>query len=426
MHQPKRIHLFRPLLVSVFLALSMLVPLSSSAQYVSPYFNLTGAVQRCGDSVLDLSWTAIRTVQSVTISISNTSSNWHDQLTLTNPTATSYVYDFNHHAIDKVVVQATLEDDYVPANFTYSVDVGNCGVQSVISGGRVGDEQPGNGIEIAINNLTCSGFDWSVRAPQDVQVYVAVMDIIGQGMIPFVPVTGTDVSRTETFTVTTENQTWFSVSVKVYDPVSNEELASEGMSKQCPIAVDPPVTPTATATVTPTTTATVTPTSTSAPVESQTAVLQIVMPGGASIEGAPYQVFTDTASQAAAVPYKQGTVGANNTITLTDILPGNYSLIVKPVGFDTISVAFTVGTAEVTSLKIVVDEDGTVTVVPADPDPVATVSETAAGTTADAVSGLPETGTGDGQSHASTLFFGMSAVLLIGASLAIARRLRIH
>lgn len=398
----------RMLVISVFAFGTLLMPLAGSAQSTSG-FGLNSVVRQCSAPVVDLSWTAYGDISSITISVSNTSSNWSDQTVLNAPTSNSYSYTFDHHAIDKVVVRAVMVDA-VPTEFQYTADVGMCGMQGAMSGGKVGSETSDPDISISIENATCSGFNWRVQAPYDVRVYVSTSNIIGHGLIPFVPVNGSDVSRSETYVVDSEDDTWFGISIRVHDIDTEQELARQSLTMTCPIAPVPNVTPAVTPAVTP-----------DDDDSEPTVSISIELPGGASIVGAPYSVFAPMAAEFLAEPYLQGVVGLNNTIELVGLMPGDYRLLIEPLGMDPIDVVFTVGSNQVTEIVLQIGADGNVVVVPRQPvqNPTAAPAESSTagtGTTpaqpASSVDALPTTGVGGMQMGTPILMLGLLVAML--------------
>lgn len=421
MFQPKALLQLRLLIASMFVVASLIMPLGVTAQ-ASGSFVLTGAVMRCNDLVLDLTWQNSGEVVAIAVSVTNSSIRWVDNADVANPNSVnSFSMTVTEPGATQAFVRATIAGDPNRV-YEYTAALGPCGTPSTIGGGLVSEDTETPEIPITISNLTCTGFDWRVTAPYEVRVYVSVMDIIGEGMIPYVPVNGTDLARSESYTVTTENQTWFSVLIAVHNLDTNEELARKSMSKECPIASE---TPTVTPSVTPDVTPSVTP-----DVDDETVtIIQIEMPNGESIEGAPFQVFAPSAAmQAGPAPLQTGVVGANNTITLNGLIEGQYRIVISPVGMDVIDFTFAVGTEPVTQLLAVVNADGTVTVtsLQTGPAPTATAPTTAPGGSAtdsgDSVSGLPSTGTGEAQAAPSVWVIAGATALMAGLSLAVIRR----
>ena len=421
MFQTNAFSRFRMMLASLFLIAGVAMPVGASAQAAGT-FVLTSAQMQCESSALDLSWQKTGVVSAISVSVTNASNGWTASADVPTPDGlTSYSMPVYQAGASHVFVRATLAGD--PARvFEYTAVLGACGTPSSIGGGQVSQDTNNPQIPITITNLSCTGFDWTVSAPFEVRVYVSVMDMIGHGMIPYVPVNGTELSRSESYTVTTETQNWFGVLIAVHDVNTNEELARKSMSRECPIAT---VTPTVTATSTSTMTPSITP-----DVDDGTVtVIQIQMPNGESIEGAPYQLFAPSAAmQAGPAPLQTGVVGANNTITLHGLIEGQYRIVIQPVGMDAIDFTFAVGTDKVTNLLAVVNADGTVTVTPLQtgPTPTSTAPTTAPGGSTsgsgDAVSGLPATGAGEAQASATAWVVAVATALFGGLCLAVIRR----
>lgn len=211
--------------------------------------------------------------------------------------------------------------------------------------------------------------------------------------------------------------------------------------------VPPTEAPTDSPTVPPTDAPTVPPTGTPTEIPTEnpvgnTLTVVVELANGESIEGAPYSLYAPTASLILEQPYAQGFVGANNTIQITDVIAGQYRLVIEPVGMEPISVTLMVGSDPTTSVRIVVEADGQVTVnndsapEPTSPteltepslptEPTGQTDPTSSDDTGDAdtsVTGLPATGVKADRSH---LFVG-PMMLLIVASLfcsAVIRRSR--
>ncbi|MCO5218122.1 MAG: hypothetical protein M9909_04695 [Thermomicrobiales bacterium] len=161
-----------------------------------------------------------------------------------------------------------------------------------------------------------------------------------------------------------------------------------------PTATNPAPTETVPATETPIATETpaVTPTETVTPEGENTLIVTITLPDGASIEGAPYNLY---AAQASVVfetePYRSGVVGAKNTIEIDDLLPGTYKLVISPKGMGPIEAIIEVGDQPLTEVRLTVNEDGSVTI-----GDIAQVTPTASTEEekSDEVKALPSTGTG--------------------------------
>lgn len=171
------------------------------------------------------------------------------------------------------------------------------------------------------------------------------------------------------------------------------------------------------------------------------------MPGGTDISGDPFSVFaSQAAAQAITSPYLSGFVGANNTVAIDGLIPGEYRLVVYPTGAEPIEVLITVGNQPVTEATVTVSEDGTTTVAyaaqeaPGDPEtpdagetPAAPVDSTTptqgtsesseSGESTNAVSGLPSTGVGERSSFlGEILWFATAAsVMMVTGGLFIRR-----
>lgn len=414
MHRPNVSSRLRRVIGFLFVLGAILSPVGVSGQTAAD-FVLTGAVRQCNESIVNLTWSGGGTLASLTISASNTSSNWSDQVTITSPTGNSYAYEFDHHAVDKVVVTGII-DGIIPFVYQYQANVGTCGVSGAISGGLQGDNSGHPDILITISDVTCTGFNWTVSAPFTVVVYPSTHDILGRSLAPMEPQTGTNLSGSTSYVIENEMQTNFNILLAVHDPSTNEELARKSISKECPIATETPsVTPDVTPSVTP-------------DVDERTRVIiQIDMPGGASIEGAPYSVFAPMAAQFAVEPYVQGAVGPENTIVLFDLIAGQYRLVVEPEGMDPFEVVFTVGPDQVTEILVAVDADGNASVVTNQVVPTSTAvpDSEKSPATGDAVSGLPTTGYGESRSATPIFLFALAAAVMSIASLAVVRKVTV-
>lgn len=286
----------------------------------------------------------------------------------------------------------------------------------------IGASAQSDDVQISVTNLTCTGFDWSVTAPFNVTVYVSSHDVMGAGIFPFEPAVDVmNPSGSKSYVIQTENQMNVNILISVYDPDDNEaELATKSTLLQCPIAEEPTETQTVTPTVTPTETPTETP-DIGAGAQVQ---LTFTMPGGASIEGAPYSLFAPAASQFASTPYFQGVVGAGNTIVVLDLIPGSYRLLIEPATSPAIDFVFTVGDAQFTNLAYVVDAEGNATLqtqpAPSAPKPAPATGSSS--NTGGPVKSLPATGAGESSSAIPLLIFAMATALTGFASLAVVRK----
>lgn len=177
---------------------------------------------------------------------------------------------------------------------------------------------------------------------------------------------------------------------------------------------EPVVTPTGTTVETPT----------SAP-NVQTVTVRIVMPNGESIQGAPWDLYAQSASQAAVQPYLSGFVGPNNTIALVNLPRGEYRLVVRPTGMAPIEVMVTV-TGE--SAEIVVQLAGSPgatgtpvqeTVTPTQPT---TSTATSTATTGPTVAALPNTGAGSANMMPMTVLISAAGIVAIMFSAFVLRR----
>lgn len=431
MLQPRTLLRLRLFITSLFLVAGIAPVLGAGAQNAAS-FEMTSVEFLCKSNEsavakINMHYRYTGEIASGTASLHNTSTNYSESFNLPpnafwgNPAWITFQLANSQERMSTLHLRVVMAGE--PQNvYEYTAQLGDCGGSAYsISGGLVGDDTNYPQFPIAINNLTCSGFDWSVSAPYEVRVYVSVMDIIGQGMIPYVPVNGTELSRTESFTVTTDNQTNFNVLITVYDIDTDQELARKSMSRTCPIATEIP-------TVTPEVTPGVTP-----DVDDQgenTTIIKVEMPNGESIVDDSWELFAPSASmQAGVAALQSGVVGGNNTITLTGLIAGQYRIVISPAGMDAIDFTFTVGTEPVTELLAVVNADGTVTVtaMQSGPAPTATATDTMApggstsGSSSD-VSGLPSTGAGEAQGTASMWVFATIILLLGGLGLAVIRR----
>lgn len=404
MNQPNVFSRLRRVVGLLFVLGVVFGPVGASGQ-TAANFVLTSASWTCANPTVQTAWTAQGTVSSMHIRATNTSLNDAEAMTVTNPSQSSHSLVLSRlDRIDKIAVTAYMSDGSV---WEYYANTGNCDVAGTITGGMVDD---GSDISIIIMNATCSGFSWSVNSPEAVRVYVNVMDIIGQGMISHTPQNGSVLSGSESYVVETENQTYFNISVMAYDLSTNERLAYSSVPMNCPIASPTTPTPVVTPSVTP-------------DVDERTrVVININMPGGESIEGAPYSIFAPMAAQFAAEPYLQGAVGPNNTIVVFDLIEGQYRLVVEPVGMDPFEVVFTVGADQVTDVLIVVDEDGNAGVVAEQIGQTPTSAPAAPSTGDDAVRALPATGTGESGSAIPVLMFALLTFMVGASTLAVVRR----
>ncbi|MCO5224187.1 MAG: hypothetical protein M9953_02515 [Thermomicrobiales bacterium] len=181
---------------------------------------------------------------------------------------------------------------------------------------------------------------------------------------------------------------------------------------ETPVMTETP-TETQVVTETPTETSVVTETPTEVPTETitpeaeNTLVVTIALPDNTSIDGAPYSLY---AAQASIVfesePYRSGFVGANNTIEIADLLAGTYMLGISPEGMGPIEAVIEVGDQSLTTVRLTVNNNGSVTV-----GDVPQVTPTTP--TEEEVTALPSTGTG--------AFNGsMGIVVMLGSALMMA------
>lgn len=459
----------RLILASLFLFSSLAISPGASAQTTN--FQLTWVYFNCGGPArsLDYDWITTDPISRIVFDYYAVEGGpiTETYVESTNFTPVDY-YHFLVNDFSPEIVVVTVEMDSVPVDvYQYTVAMPGpafCGVGDVggsISGGYVPPlPPPPPDVTISITNATCTGFDWAVTATADVVAYVSVRDSDNQGMITEVPRVGANLGGSESYVVATETQTNFTILVYVVDITIEDHLDMDFLEMDCPLPVPsetPTDTPDATSTETPSATSTVTPTTTVTPdvtatgtaVQTPTVgvvegdnllIIQIEMPNGESIEGAPYEIYAPEASQLSGGRYRNGTVGANNIIRELDLIEGHYRVVIEPPGFEVIDFNLVLSTAPVTELLAVVHDDATVTVterqvtqplptaVPTNAVPADGVSSTsdpgasAPTGTGGSVTGLPSTGSGD-----SSVIPRLFAVALITAlagllSVAVVRR----
>lgn len=426
MVQPKPLFRLRVLIASLFLFLGLVSPLSAVAQSDSN-FELTDVNITClsmpgigQTATVNMFYSYNGEVASGHVSVHNTSSNYTEETELSavafssSPGLVPLYLPSDQLRLDMLHLSIVMAGEPQRV-FEYTAMIeGSCGSTAFsITGGLVADDDDSPEINIGITDATCSGFNWSVTSETDVIAYVFVMDILGRNMVPVEPHQGTSLYGTESFNVTDENQTNFNIHITVHDPVTSLELASKSLIKDCPIETPGPTTAPGTE-VTAEGTVSVTP-----DVDERTrVVIQIEMPGGASIEGAPFSVFAPMAAQFAAEPYQQGVVGPNNTIVVFDLIEGQYRLVVEPAGMAPFEVVFAVGATQVTEVMVVVDADGNASVAPGQITQTPTAAPENGGAPAtsggsgDNVSGLPSTGSGGDQSAMPVMLFALVTVLI--------------
>lgn len=160
-----------------------------------------------------------------------------------------------------------------------------------------------------------------------------------------------------------------------------------------------PETPTASVTPTPPVTPGETPTATSTPdvaIGENDLHVTLVLPNDEDISGAPYSLFAPQAAvQFQSAPYVTGNVGADNTIQIDGLVPGEYRLVVSPDGMHPIEAIITVGNQPVTEVVVTLLDDGNVTVEYAGQVATTAPSGDKAPEASDKdVTGLPSTGSG--------------------------------
>lgn len=172
--------------------------------------------------------------------------------------------------------------------------------------------------------------------------------------------------------------------------------------------------------------------------------VQFSLPDGADISGAPYSLYApQVAAQAITTPFLSGFVGANNSIAIDGLIPGQYRLVVTPAGMDPIDILVTVGDQPVTNAVVTVDADGTASVAylvqeetpaattpaeqPADTTPAAagqtqSGSSDSAASAGSGVTGLPSTGAGSTSGTVVLMTAAVLAVILIPSGIAVGIR----
>lgn len=160
------------------------------------------------------------------------------------------------------------------------------------------------------------------------------------------------------------------------------------------------------------------------PVDTQLTVILNTSDGG-SIEGTPYQLFAPVASQTVPLPYEEGVVSSDNRIVFEGLLPGEYRLVIAPEGYEPIDMILAVTEGEeqqeITVDIAAIQEPETPTpepTVPTTPEPTAPTTPAAEPTvepnaTKQAVSGLPETGTGTGSNSMFLSLIGILSAAMI-------------
>lgn len=479
----------RLLLAALFLFSSLVSSPGASAQTTN--FQLTWVYFYCASFSFDFEWTSSGPISSITFDFYDDAAGAVTESHLeTVDLSSPYIHDLTgSFSPDLVIVTAEMET--VPAEvFQYTVVMPGpdfCGVDAVggsISGGYVlPPPPPPPDVTISISNATCTGFDWSVNASEDVIAYVSVMDSTNQNMIPVVPRVGANLAGSESYAVENESQTNFTIYVTVVDTAVEAQLDSDSLELDCPLPggsetpdATSTETPDATATETPDATSTETPNATSTeppdmtetpdplatvtpepgpsdtPTEAPTItppvavvtepapilIIGILIPFVGTIEGAPYSIYAPEAAQISGGRYRSGTVGSNNIIREEGLLEGQYRILIEPAGIDPIDFIFSVGASPVTELLAVVEDDGTVTVtqrqagqppleelttgvpVVVETQPVPTDASVPT-ETGGSVTGLPSTGSGDSAIIPRFLAVTLATVLAGLLSMVVAR-----
>lgn len=159
---------------------------------------------------------------------------------------------------------------------------------------------------------------------------------------------------------------------------------------------------------------------TACPIPIQRVTIIVTMPDASSAEGASWQIFAPTASQVAMPPFAEGTVGADSTFLLPELVPDDYRLVIAAEGYETLNQTITIApdTTEITvrmaALQVVPTPTVTATA-------TATVAPAPTESSAAPVTSLPETGTGSG-TGASLAAPGIIASILLIAWTSFHRR----
>jgi hypothetical protein len=161
-------------------------------------------------------------------------------------------------------------------------------------------------------------------------------------------------------------------------------------------------------------------TATAAPAQ-ETILVRIAMPNGENIEGAPWDLYASSASQAAIQPYLSGVVGPNNTIELVDLPHGQYRLVVRPAGMNPMELMLTAD-GESQDIVLQLPDVPTATGTTVQQTVAPTQATTSTVTAGPAVSALPSTGTGEASMMPMMVLITAGCIVTIMMSAFVLRR----